>query len=150
VNRRDLALWGAGLLLLAIAIVRLAVPDRSRLRPLSMQGFDVQSERIEQGQTLTRESRWEPPVDVFVMGWVPRLGAPGSGATVQLLDGETRLFEYVDGHLALNQTVFPAGTGYLLRKGRALLFRYRITNTGPPAETRGASALVYYVPVEGN
>lgn len=45
----------------------------------------------------------------------------------------------------------PPGTGYLLPQGRKLTFRYRITNAGSGSfETKGATALVNFVPVEGN
>jgi hypothetical protein len=44
----------------------------------------------------------------------------------------------------------PAGSGFLVRKGQTLTMRYRLVNNGPATETRGASALVYFVPVAGN
>jgi hypothetical protein len=64
-SRRDLALWGAGLLLLAVALVRLAVPDRARLRSVSIEAMDIASEPIGQGQTVDREATWSPrlPLD---------------------------------------------------------------------------------------
>jgi hypothetical protein len=148
---RNEALVGAGcLLLLAVGVVRLAVPDRSRIRPLSLQGFDIASERIDQGQTLQREKVWQPPDDVYIVGWNPWVGAASSGGELTLLAAGVRLFFFVQGDAAANHTVYPAGTGYLLRKGQALTLRYRLVNMGPAGETKGAGALVYFVPLEGN
>ena len=148
---RNEALVAAGcLLLLAVGVVRLAVPDRSRLRPLSLQGFDVSSERIDHGQVLERERVWQPPDDVYVVGWNPWVGAAASGGELTLFAGGVRLFFFVQGDSAANHTVYPAGTGYLLRKGEKLTLRYRLVNMGPAGETKGAGALVYFVPVEGN
>jgi hypothetical protein len=149
---RNEALVGAScLLLLAVGVVRLAVPDRSRMRALSLQGFDIPSERVEQGQTLERERVWEPPDDVYVVGWNPWVGAATSGGQLTLLAGGVRLFYFVQREGAANtHTVYPGGTGYLLRKGERLTLRYRLSNLGPAGETKGAGALVYFVPVQGN
>lgn len=142
---------GAGvLLLLAVAIVRTAVPDRSRIRPLSLQGLDIPSEPIKQGETLTREKHWDPPDDVYLVGWNPRVGAHGSGAELALFIGQTRLFEYFEGRGAISVASFPAGTGFVLRKAQRLTLRLRVANSGPDSETQGAGALIYFVPVEGN
>jgi len=148
---RNEALVGAGcLLLLAVGVVRLAVPDRSRIRPLSLQGIDVSSERIEHGQILERERVWQPPDDVYIVGWNPWVGAAASGGELTLFASGVRLFYFVQGDSAANHTVYPGGTGYLLRKGERLTLRYRLVNMGPAGETKGAGALVYFVPVEGN
>lgn len=148
---RNEALVAAGcLLLLAVGVVRLAVPDRSRMRPLSLQGFDIASERIDHGQTLQREKVWQPPDDVYIVGWNPWVGAASSGGELTLLAAGVRLFFFVQGDAAANHTVYPAGTGYLLRKGQTLTLRYHLVNMGPAGETKGAGALVYFVPVEGN
>jgi hypothetical protein len=148
---RNEALVAAGcLLLLSVGVVRLAVPDRSRIRPLSLQGFDISSERIDHGQVLERERVWQPPDDVYVVGWNPWVGAAASGGELTLFAGGVRLFFFVQGDSAANHTVYPAGTGYLLRKGDKLTLRYRLANMGPAGETKGAGALVYFVPVEGN
>ena len=149
-SRQELALWAGALLLLAVAIVRLAVPDRSRIRPLSLEGFEIPSETIDQGQTLTRERSWDPPTDVYIMGWSPRIMARGSGATLQLMAGDVRLFEMVEGSAEWGQGIFPDGAGFLLRKGQKLVLRFRIINGGTPVQTLGANALVYFVPAEGN
>jgi hypothetical protein len=150
-SRREAALWAGSLLLLAVAVVRLAVPDRSRIRAVSVEGFDIPSEPIAQDQTIIREKTWEPPADVYVLGWNPRVGAAHSRSELVLLDGDVRLFGFLEGAaVTLNQGALPGGTGYLLRKGRRLTVSLRITNTGPASITGGASALVYFVPVEGN
>ena len=50
--------------------------------------------------------------------------------------------------------VFAAGLvaliQWLLRKGERLTLRYQLSNLGPAGETKGAGALVYFVPVQGN
>jgi len=51
-TRNEAVVGAASLLLLAVGVVRLAVPDRSRMRPLSLQGFDIPTERIDHGQIL--------------------------------------------------------------------------------------------------
>jgi hypothetical protein len=148
---RNEALAGAAcLLLLAVGVVRLAVPDRSRIRPLSLQGFDIPSERIDHGLTLEREKVWQPPDDIYIVGWNPWVGASSSGGELTLLAGGVRLFLFTQGQGGANQTVYPGGTGYLLRKGQPLTLRYRLLNMGPAGDTKGAGALVYFVPVEGN
>jgi hypothetical protein len=149
-TRNEALVAAACLLLLAVGVVRLAVPDRSRMRPLSLQGFDIASERIDQGQTLQREKVWQPPDDVYIVGWNPWVGAASSGGELTLLAAGVRLFFFAQGNAAANHTVYPAGTGYLLRKGQTLTLRYRLVNMGPAGETKGAGALVYFVPVEGN
>ena len=148
---RNEALVGAAcLLLLAVGVVRLAVPDRSRIRALSLQGFDIGSEPIDHGQTLQREKTWQPPDDVYILGWNPWVGAESSAGELTLMAAGVRLFFFVQGQQGANHTGYPAGTGYRLRKGEALTLRYRLVNMGPPGETKGAGALVYLVPVEGN
>lgn len=149
-TRNEAVIGAASLLLLAVGVVRLAVPDRSRMRALSLQGFDIPSERVDHGQMLQRERVWEPPDDVYVMGWNPWVGAASSGGELTLLAGGVRLFYFVQGDSAANPNMYPGGTGYLLRKGERLTLRYRLANLGPVGETKGAGALVYFVPVEGN
>lgn len=149
-TRNETLLAAGCLLLLAVGVVRLAVPDRSRIRALSLQGLDIATEPIEHGQTLQREKVWQPPDDVYVLGWNPWVGAESAGGELTLFAEGVRLFFYVQGPSAANHTVYPAGTGYLLRKGQKLTLRYRLANLGPAGETKGAGALVYFVPVEGN
>lgn len=149
-TRNELLIAAAGVLLLAVAVVRLAVPDRSRMRPLSLQGFEISSEKIDQGQTIERERVWEPPADIYLVGWSPWVGASRSGAELTLFAAGVQLFFFTQREAAPIQNVYPAGTGYLLRKGEKLTLRYRLENMGPAGETKGAGAVVYFVPVEGN
>ena len=149
-SRNEALVGAACLLLLAVGVVRLAVPDRSRMRALSLQGFDIPSERIEQGQTLQRERVWEPPDDVYIVGWNPWVGAVAAGGDLTLFAGGVRLFYFVQGDAGANSSQYPAGTGYRLRKGERLTLRYRLVNLGPAGDTKGAGAVVYFVPAEGN
>jgi hypothetical protein len=148
-TRRDLALWGAGALLLVAALVRLAVPDRARLRPVSIEAIDIATEPIAQGQTVERQATWSPPDDVYLLGWNYDVET-GAGPTLRLLHGNTRLFMVGGAGGAADHALFPAGTAYRVRKGEALTLVFRVTNGGPPGETHGASVLLYFVPVEGN
>lgn len=149
-TRRDLALWGAGLLVLAVALVRLAVPDRARLRPLSVEGIDIPSEPVAQGQTIERRATWSPPDDVYLLGWDYDL-ASGASPRLRLLHGDTRLFMVGgDAGAGSGHALFPTGAGYRVRKGETLTLVFSVTNLGPPGESRGASALLYFVPVAGN
>ena len=148
-TRRDLALWGAGVLLLAVALVRLAVPDRARMRPVSIEAIDIPTEPIASGQTIERQATWNPPDDVYLLGWnydVETRAAP----TLRLLHGNTRLFMVAGAGGSTDHSFFPAGAGYRVRKGETLTLTFRVTNGGPPGETHGAGALLYFVPVEGN
>lgn len=151
VEKRDLVLAAGAFLLVAVGVVRTAMPDRYRLRPLSVQGMDIVSEPIGTRETLTREVTWSPPVDVYVMGWSYRIGGFTAGGELSMFAGTTRLFEVAAADApASNPSFFQNGAGFLLRQGDKLTLRYRLTNTGPPGQTRGAGALVYFVPVEGN
>jgi hypothetical protein len=138
------------LLLLAVAIVRTAVPDRSRMRSVSVEAMDIASEPIHPGQTVTREVDWTPPDDVYVVGWNYRLGATGASPELVLRHGETRVFVADGTQTRQNPSFFQGGAGYRVLKGERLTLRLRVTNLGAPGETHGASALIYFVPVEGN
>jgi hypothetical protein len=143
------ALFAAGLVvLILVGLVRVASPDRSRTRPVSVQAIEIASETVAQGQTATREAGWEPPDDVYVIGWAPRAGAPDAEPEMMLRVGDVRLFEVMGAGGA--PTFYPAGSGYLLRKGQRLTLRLTLTNSGPAAESRGAHALVYFIPVAGD
>jgi hypothetical protein len=161
-TRRDLFMAAGALLLLAIAIVRLAVPERSRIRPLSIEAFEVEGQPIEPSETVIKETPWTPPTDVYVMGWNPWIGAPSNVAydadlQVYLPDERETIFIFgqrvtppgtVD---AWRSFSLPQGTGYKVLKGQKLAFRYRITNFDSESfDTRGAASLLYFVPVEGN
>jgi hypothetical protein len=161
-SRRDVLLGALVLLLLAVALVRLAVPDRSRIRPLSIEAFQVTSDRLDPGQTITRETPWVAPDDIYVLGWNPWIGAPSGvsfDADLMLYQAESKTTIFVFGQRiqppgtvdAWRSFGLPPGTGYRARKGLSLTFRYQIKNTGTGSfETNGATALVYFVPVEGN
>lgn len=161
-KNRDLLIGGAILLLLAVALVRMAVPDRSRIRPISIEGFEIKSERIDPGQTVTRELPWSPPDDVYVMGWNPYLSAPSDAkydADIILYHPERQTTVFITGYRVTPPTStdawrfysLPPHTGFRLQKGERLVLRYRLTNQGATSfETNGATALVYFVPVAGN
>jgi len=142
-------LFGAGLvLLLAVGLCRLYGTERPRFRAVSVNALEIPSETVGQGQTVTREASWDPPDDVYVIGWAPRAGAPEAEPELMLRAGDVRLFEG-RGVLA-GPVFFPSGSGYRLRKGERLTLRLALTNSGPPAESRGARALIYFVPVAGS
>jgi hypothetical protein len=161
-SRRDLLMAAGALLLLAVAIVRLAVPERSRIRPLSIEAFEVPGQSIGPSETATKEAPWAPPTDVYVMGWNPWIGAPSSvayDADLQVYLPQERQTIFIFGQRvtppgtvdAWRSFSLPAGTGFKVLKGQQLSFRFRITNIGKQAfETGGALALLYFVPVEGN
>ena len=161
-KQRDRLIGAGVILLLAVGIVRLVIPDRSRIRPISIEGFEIKSERIDPGQTVTRELPWNPPDDIYVMGWNPYLGAPSDAkydADIILFHPERQTTVFITGYRvsppastdAWRFYSLPPHTGFLLRKGERLVLRYRISNTGASSfETKGATALVYFVPVAGN
>jgi hypothetical protein len=148
ITRRDGALAAGAVLLLAVAVVRLAVPDRSRMRSLSIEGFDIKSEPIASGQEIQRTASWNPPEDLYVVGWSYEIGS--SAGWLALMQGQTRLFSTTDLRRSANPAFFAGGTGFRVRKGEPLTLHYRVLNTGGDGQTMGASAVVYFVPVEGN
>jgi hypothetical protein len=161
-SRRDIALGAGLLLLLVVGVLRIALPERADLRPLSIESIELQMGRIDPGQTVTRERDWLPPDDVYVLGWNAWIGAPATGtldADLMLYDGlaHTAIFlmSQPAGPAAVppgwRSASLPPGTGYRARKNRAITFRCRISNTGASSvEPRGTTALVYFVPVAGN
>ncbi len=152
-KRSDLVIAAGVVLLLAIAIVRLAVPDRSRLRALSVEAIQIPSEPIARGQSIERTLDWVPPADVYIVGWGPRPAAKNSGALLTLFTPgppAMLLFEYQeDGRAAANEYAAP-GTGFRIAKGQTVRLRFRLNNAGPDTQTLGGVALVYFVPVAGN
>ena len=149
--QRNQALAGIGLtLLFAVAIVRTAVPDRSRLRPLSVEGIDIPTEKIGEGQRIVREKTWAPPTDVYLLGWNYRIGAEALGTDLILMVDDVRVFHMRKGDPAANPAFFQNSGAYRIRRGQTVKLVYAVTNTGPGGETRGAGALLYFVPVEGN
>ncbi len=151
VKRHELFLGSCVLLLLATGIVRIAVPDRSRMRPVSVEGIDIADEEIASGAAIVREKQWQPPADVYVIGWSYFVGAPAANPELTLADGDTTLFLGIkSAESPLNPAFLQGGTGYRLSKGHPLTLRLKMRNTGAPGHTLGARALVYFVPVEGN
>jgi hypothetical protein len=150
VRRQDLVIGSAVAVLLAVAILRTAVPDRARLRGLSIQGMDIPSETIAAGERVVRETTWSPPSEIYILGWNYRIGAEALGADLVLMVDDARVFHMRRGDTAANPAFFPTGGAYRVRKNQKVKLLYAITNTGPAGETRGAGALVYFVPVEGN
>jgi hypothetical protein len=142
-------LLGAGLLvLIAVGLCRVLGPDRARMRAVSIEALDVPSETVGQGGTVTREVQWDPPDDVYVIGWHPSAGAPEAEPELMIRVGDVRVFETRGPHPV--GAFFPAGSGYLVRKGQRVTLRLTLANSGPEAESRGARALLYFVPVAGN
>jgi hypothetical protein len=145
-------LAGAGfVLLLAVGVLRMVTPTRTPLRPVSIQGIEIAPEAIATGQRLVREKEWRPGADIYVVGWSYSLGSPHSEPEVMLLHGDTVLFYGPRaGSVTQNPAFLDAGLGYRLQANQPLTLRLTMTNTGPPGNTLGARALVYFVPVEGN
>jgi hypothetical protein len=149
-TRIEALVAAAGLVLLAVAVVRLAVPDRSRMRPLSIEGITIKSQPIGQAETTHAEATWGPPEDVYIVGWAYHVGAAPGILTLIAPPGDTVLMRVRGGSDEIRPQFVAAGAGYRLRKEQQLRARLDVTNTGPAGETHGAIVLVYYVPVEGN
>jgi hypothetical protein len=151
IERRDVLLWGAALLILAAAVVRLALPARTPIRPVSVEGVALKSEPVGTNETRRAEQHWSPPDDIYLIGWSCRIGAKTPGASVTLIaPGDTALFHTVGGSDEARPQFIPEGMGYRVQKGQRLTVRFEVTNTGPPGETGGATVLLWFVPVEGN
>lgn len=145
---KDVLLAAGLLLLIAVGLIRVAGSDRARMRPISVDAIEVPSEMVGQGQTVTREASWSPPDDVYLIGWLPTVGAPEAQPELLLRLGEIRLLD-ARGSQPF-PIFFPAGSGYVVRKGQRLTLRFILSNTGPPAQSQGAWVLLYFVPVAGN
>ena len=151
-KRHELAILLGVAFLLAIGVVRLAVPDRSRLRALSVEAIQIPSEPIAHGQSIERSIDWTPPADVYIVGWGPRVHARGSSATLMLYlkSRKTMLFDYQeDGRSSRNEYTAP-GTGFFVAKGEAVTIRYRMNNGGLDSQTLGGVGLIYFVPAAGH
>lgn len=147
-NRRDLAILVVSSAFLGLVLFRLMATPAPATRRLSVEGLEIKSQPVRSGESLTHETSWLPPDDVFIVGWAPELGAPAARPELYLLSGETRIFAAPRGETEGLPTVFmPAGTGYLIRKGEPVTLRLRLKNLGPEGETRGARALIYFHPV---
>jgi hypothetical protein len=150
ISRRDLLLGAGALLVLAVAIVRTAVPDRSRMRPVSIESIAIKSQPIGQAETTRAEGAWSPPEDAYVVGWSYWIGAAPGILTVIAPPGETVLLRVRGGSDEIKPQFLAAGAGFRLRKEQQLRARLEVTNTGPAGETHGAMVLIYFVPVAGN
>jgi hypothetical protein len=150
IRRRDLALTIAVVLLLSVAIVRTAIPDRSRMRPLSIEGLTIASIDLPAHSKDIAEREWSPPTDVYVVGWSYHV--PSTGGVLSLLapPGDTLIFRVRGGEFDLRPQFVQAGTGYLIRRGQKLRARLHVETLEQPGKTHGAIVLVYFVPVEGN
>jgi hypothetical protein len=150
-TRLELAAGAGMLLLVGAGLTRVATRNRPGLRPLSIEGVQIASEPIGTGQTIVREQHWRPPADVYVLGWAYSIGNVGASPELLLLHKETVLFFGAKGAVpASNPAFYGEGAGYRVPAGEAVTLRLTMTNTGAPGQTRGAEALLYFVPVEGN
>ena len=146
-NRRDLALFILSTLVFIMVGVRLLLPT-SETRRISVEAIKIESAPIKSGQTLDQQTSWEPPDDVFIVGWAPSLGSPGASPELHLVSGNTTIFSSPPASLEnLKPTFLPSGTGFLVRKGEPLRLQLLMKNSGPDGETKGARALVYFHPV---
>lgn len=147
-NRRDLAIFLATSAFLGFVLFRLMATPGPPTRRLSVEALEIKSQPVRSGESLTHETSWLPPDDIFIVGWAPELGAAAARPELYLVSGETRVFAAPRGEKEGLPTVFmPSGTGYLIRKGEPVTLRLRLDNLGPDGETRGARALVYFHPV---
>lgn len=138
------AMLGAGL-------ARMAAPKRQPMRAIAIEGIHIRSEPIAQGQTVTREQAWQPPVDVYVVGWNYSIGSLTAGPELLLLHQDTVLFFGPKGGVAAgNPAFYGEGAGYKVLAGEPVKLRLTITNEGAAGETRGAQALVYFVAADSN
>jgi hypothetical protein len=65
-----------------------------------------------------------------------------------LLAGETRLFEVRGATSGAGS--FPPGSAFRVAKGTNVRLLFKVRNLGPPGETQGANALIYFVPTRDN
>jgi hypothetical protein len=145
-ERRELFLGGCILLLFLTAMVRILSPDAPALRGLSVEGLSIASQPIGQGQSVVSEAAWVAPDDIHVVGWTYRLLGWEATPELTLAVGKTTLFVGTRGSdPQQSPTFYPGGTGFFVRRGDSVTLRLRVTNTGPPGDTHGASALVYFV-----
>jgi hypothetical protein len=147
-DRRELFLGGCVLLLFVTAMVRILTPQPPTWRSLSVEGLSISSQPIAQGQTVVAEQSMAAPDDVYVVGWSYRIQGWEAMPELRLNAGKTTLFVGTrGGNLEMSPAFFPAGSGFLVRRGDPITLQLRVTNTGPAGQTRGADALVYFVPV---
>ena len=146
-NRRDLTILAVSSALLGMALFRI-VPATPLTRQISVEAVEIRSTPIKSGESLTQESSWTPPDDVYVVGWAPDLGAPSAAPELYLVSKGTTIFLAPRASLeGLKAAFLPSGTGFLVRKGETVTLRLQMLNSGPDGETRGARALIYFHPV---
>jgi hypothetical protein len=147
-NRRDVVVVGLLTVALALLGARVLAPPSPESRHLSVEAIEIPDAPIASGQTRRDHANWSPPDDVFVVGWLPGIGAPESRPSLHLLKGETAVFEIVRATEASASPVFfPSGTGFLVRRGETLTLRLQVSNSGAAGTTKGARVLVYFHPV---
>jgi hypothetical protein len=147
-NRRDIAILALCCALLGVAVFRLLSPAGGTTRRISVEAVEIKSAPIKSGESLVQEATWVPPDDVFLVGWAPDPGAPTALPEMYLILDKTTVFMTERGSSGgLKPIFFPAGTGFLVRKGEPLKLRLQMTNSGADGETKGARALIYFHPV---
>lgn len=147
-NRRDLTILAVSSALLGMALFRIVSPATPLTRQISVEAVEIRSTPIKSGESLTQESSWTPPDDVYVVGWAPDLGAPSAAPELYLVSKGTTIFLAPRASLeGLKAAFLPSGTGFLVRKGETVTLRLQMLNSGPDGETRGARALIYFHPV---
>ena len=147
-NRRDLTILAVSSALLGMALFRIVSPATPLTRQISVEAVEIRSKPIKSGESLTQESSWTPPDDVYVVGWAPDLGAPSAAPELYLVSKGTTIFLAPRASLEGFKAAFlPSGTGFLVRKGETVTLRLQMLNSGPDGETRGARALIYFHPV---
>ncbi len=147
-TRRDLLILAASCAVLGLALFRLLAPSGQTTRRISVEAVEIKSRPIKSGESAIQEASWTPPDDVFVVGWVPDVGAPEARPNLFLMSGSTAIFKIERGSIeGLRTTFLPAGTGYLTRKGETIKLRLQIDNSGPDGVSGGARALIYFHPV---
>lgn len=147
-NRRDLTILAVSSALLGMALFRIVSPATPLTRQISVEAVEIRSKPIKSGESLTQESSWTPPDDVYVVGWAPDLGAPSAAPELYLVSKGTTIFLAPRASLeGLKAAFLPSGTGFLVRKGETVTLRLQMLNSGPDGETRGARALIYFHPV---
>lgn len=131
-----------------MALFRIVSPATPLTRQISVEAVEIRSTPIKSGESLTQESSWTPPDDVYVVGWAPDLGAPSAAPELYLVSKGTTIFLAPRASLeGLKAAFLPSGTGFLVRKGETVTLRLQMLNSGPDGETRGARALIYFHPV---
>jgi hypothetical protein len=147
-NRRDIAILALCCALLGVAVFRLLSPSEGATRRISVEAVVIGSSPIASGAVTEQEARWTAPDDVFIVGWTPTLGAAGASPELHLLSGKTSIFSAQASNAGSPpSTFFPAGSGFLVRKGEMVRLQLRMKNSGPDGETLGARALIYFHPV---